>query len=190
MNTPGSIGNGQQAEITPMGPADEAAVLAFGQALPPHDRLFMRRDISQPKVVKAWIAAIAADRASSLLAWADGRVIGCTALIRDPLSWSAHVGELRVAVDRSTRGQGLGRELIQRSFTQALERGLEKLFVQMTTDQRGAIAIFEELGFHPEALLAGHVRDQDGRDHDIVVLAHDVGKVQARMSAYGLDEPA
>ena len=68
----------------------------------------------------------------------------------------------------------------------ALGAGLEKLSVQMTVDQQGAIALFESLGFKAEALLRDHVRDVDGRKHDIVVLGHNVAQVRAQMEAYGL----
>ena len=37
-----------------------------------------------------------------------------------------------------------------------------------------------------EALLRDHVRDVDGRKHDIVVLGHNVAQVRAQMEAYGL----
>ena len=40
-------------EFRLMTQADEAAVLAFAQKLPPHDLLFLPRNISQPKVVAA-----------------------------------------------------------------------------------------------------------------------------------------
>ena len=61
-----------------------------------------------------------------------------------------------------------------------------KLSVQMTVDQRGAITLFESLGFKAEALLRDHVRDVDGKTHDIVVLGHNVAQVRAQMEAYGL----
>ena len=61
--------------------------------------------------------------------------------------------------------------------------GLEKLVAQMTVDQRAAIAVFEELGFRAEALLARHVADRDGKLHDIVLLSHDVDAVRGRMQA-------
>jgi RimJ/RimL family protein N-acetyltransferase len=44
----------------------------------------------------------------------------------------------------------------------------------MTADQKGAIAIFERLGFQPEALLQDFVIDRSGRTHDRVVMSHDV----------------
>jgi RimJ/RimL family protein N-acetyltransferase len=76
--------------------------------------------------------------------------------------------------------------LSQETFALALGAGLEKLSVQMTVDQRAAIALFESLGFKAEALLRDHVRDISGRKHDIVVLGHDVAQVQAQLVAYGV----
>jgi hypothetical protein len=35
-------------------------------------------------------------------------------------------------------------------------------------------------------LLRDHVRDVDGKEHDIVVLGHNVPQVRAQMVAYGL----
>jgi RimJ/RimL family protein N-acetyltransferase len=58
----------------------------------------------------------------------------------------------------------------------------------MTVDQKGAIALFEGLGFSPEAVLRDHVRDRDGRKHDLVVLSHDVERVRARHAAFGLND--
>jgi ribosomal protein S18 acetylase RimI-like enzyme len=82
----------------------------------------------------------------------------------------------------------VGRALSQETFALALSIGLEKLLVQMTVDQTGAIAIFEGLGFKAEALLHDHVRDLAGRKHDIVVLSHNVRQVQAQLEAYGLPD--
>jgi len=93
-----------------------------------------------------------------------------------------------VLVSPAWRGKGLGRVLIQECFAQALELGLKKLVAQMTTDQRSAIAVFEELGFRAEALLSRHVADRSGAFHDLVLLSHDVAVVEARNDLYGLTD--
>jgi RimJ/RimL family protein N-acetyltransferase len=173
-------------EFRPMSRADEAAVLAFAQKLPTHDLLFLPRNISQPKVLSAWINEIERGAIASLLAVKDNKVVGCSALVRDPHSWSPHVGEIRMVVSRDVRGQGVGRALSQETFALALGAGLEKLSVQMTVDQQAAIALFESLGFKAEALLRDHVQDVGGKKHDIVVLGHNVAQVRAQMEAYGL----
>jgi N-acetylglutamate synthase-like GNAT family acetyltransferase len=175
-----------EIEFRLMSPADEAAVLAFAQKLPVHDLLFLPRDISEPKVLAAWIKEIERGAITSLLALKAGTVVGCGTLVRDPLSWSPHVGEIRSVVASDVRGLGVGRALSQETFALALGAGLEKLVVQMTVDQTGAIAIFEGLGFKAEALLRDHVKDKAGKSHDIVVLGHNVAQVRAQLEAYGL----
>lgn len=121
-------------EIRLMSPADEAAVLAFGKGLPTHDLLFLPRNISEPKVLSAWVKEIARGAITSLLAVRDGTVVGCGTLVRDPHSWSPHVGEIRMVVSLDVRGKGVGRTLSQETFALALGAGLEKLSVQMTVD--------------------------------------------------------
>jgi RimJ/RimL family protein N-acetyltransferase len=175
-----------EIEFRLMTRADEVAVLAFAKALPTHDLLFLPRNISQPKVLSAWINEIEAGDITSLLALKGGAVVGCGTLVKDSRSWSPHVGEIRMVVSLDMRGKGVGRALSQETFALALGAGLEKLSVQMTVDQRAAITLFESLGFKAEALLRDHVRDVDGRKHDIVVLGHNVAQVRAQMEAYGL----
>jgi RimJ/RimL family protein N-acetyltransferase len=148
--------------------------------------LFLPRNISQPKVLSAWIGEIERGAITSILAVKGGRVVGCGTLVRDPHSWSPHVGEIRMVVASEVRGQGVGRALSQETFALALGAGLEKLSVQMTVDQQAAIALFEGLGFRAEALLRDHVRDVDGNTHDIVVLGHNIAQVQAQLEAYGV----
>jgi RimJ/RimL family protein N-acetyltransferase len=177
-----------EIEFRLMSRADEAAVLAFAQKLPTHDLLFLPRNISEPKVLSAWIQEIERGDIVSLLAMKGGTVVGCGTLVRDRHSWSQHVGEIRMVVSQDVRGQGVGRALSQETFALALGAGLEKLSVQMTVDQRGAITLFESLGFKAEALLRDHVRDVDGKTHDIVVLGHNVAQVEAQMEAYGLPD--
>ena len=173
-------------EFRMMSRADEAAVLDFAQKLPAHDLLFLPRNISQPKVLSAWINEIERGGIVSLLAVRAGMVVGCGTVVCDLHSWSPHVGEIRMVVSPDVRGQGVGRALSQETFALALGAGLEKLSVQMTVDQQAAIALFEGLGFRAEALLRNHVRDVDGGKHDIVVLGHNVAQVRAQMEAYGL----
>jgi RimJ/RimL family protein N-acetyltransferase len=169
--------------------AAEGEVLAFAKTLPPHDLLFLRRDITQPRVLNAWARQLETGEITSLLARAaDGQMLGCTAVVRDEHSWSPHLGELRVLVAPAGRDRGLGRQLIQESFLIALGLGLEKLTAQMTPDQTGAINVFEEMGFKAEALLKDHVRDQQGEKHDIVILSHDVQGFQSQMQAYGITD--
>jgi N-acetylglutamate synthase-like GNAT family acetyltransferase len=175
-------------DIRYMRPGDENAVMAFARGLPAHDLLFLPRDITHPKVLAAWTREIERGAMTTLLALDGANVVGCATIAREPLSWSAHVGELRVVVAASMRGRKLGRVLSQDCFAIAVTMGIEKMTAQMTVDQSGAIAVFESMGYRAEALLRDHVKDRDGVTHDIAILSHDVARVASRLDAYGLGE--
>ncbi|MCC2109123.1 MAG: GNAT family N-acetyltransferase [Hyphomicrobiales bacterium] len=175
-------------EIRPLAASDEKALLAFARSLPPHDLLFLPRDISEPKVLKAWIRESEGGGMMSLVAAEGDTIVGCGAIAHDPLSWSPHVGELRVLLGPAARGKGVGRRLTQRLFALALEAGLQRIVAQMTVDQTAAISVFEGLGFRAEAMLRGHVKDRAGKRHDIVILGHEVADVLARLEAFGVVE--
>ncbi|WP_299323982.1 GNAT family N-acetyltransferase [Parasphingopyxis sp.] len=180
--------DGTDYALRAMTAEDKAAILAFAKSLPAHDLLFLTRDITKRRVVDAWIDQTDSGAIETVVAEQDGRLVGCSALITDPLSWSPHLGELRVLVDPAARQHGLGRVLIEQCFGKALDKGLKKLTAQMTVDQKGAITLFEELGFRGEALLRDHVRDAEDTLHDIVILACDVDRATSQLEAYGMSE--
>jgi len=171
-----------------MQPTDADEALAVSQTLPAHDLLFLPRDISEPRVMAAWMDQLRSGEIASLVISSEQGIVGFSAVVTDPRSWSPHVGELRVLLSPAVREFGLGRTLIQESFLMAVSRNLEKLTAHMTADQKGAIAVFQDLGFITEALLRDHVRDPEGETHDIFILSHNVAEFQARMVQYGLDE--
>lgn len=164
---------------------DRGAMEAFASGLPDHDLLFLGRDLKHPRVIAAWLEAIGEGWIDSLVADEGGTIVGTAALVRDPLGWSAHVGEVRLLVAPGRRGAGLGRDLLQALMAVAGERGLAKLTAAMTPDQTASIELFETLGFRGEALLRDQVRDRDGKSHDLVVLAYDAARVEAHHRAYG-----
>jgi L-amino acid N-acyltransferase YncA len=167
--------------------SDADAMVGFARSLPEHDLLFLSRDVREPRVVAAWLKAIEEGEIDSLIAEDDGQVVATAALVRDPLSWSAHVGEVRLLVASGRRGAGLGSDLLQGIFMIAKERGLSKLIARMTVDQVGSIALFEGVGFRAEAMLKDQVRGADGRSHDVAILSYDAARVAALHAATGIE---
>src|SRR5258708_34706996 len=96
-----------------MARSDEAAVLAFAQKLPTHDLLFLPRNISQPKVLSAWINEIERGAIVSLLAVKAGAVVGCGTLGRGPHSLSPACGGRRMAGSPGVRRPGGRRASVQ-----------------------------------------------------------------------------
>ncbi len=167
---------------------DEAAMVAFARSLPEHDLLFLARDITNEAEVADWVKSVEAGQIDTIVAVHDGAFVGYAAVHRSVMRWSAHVAELRVMVGPGLRGTGLGRQLTQEAFALGLVSGVEKMIAQMTLDQKGAIAVFEGLGFRPEALLRDHVKDREGKRHDLLMLSHEVARFAAQRAAYGVAE--
>lgn len=174
--------------IRPLENGDEEQLVAFAQGLPPSDLLFVDRDLRHPRVVEAWMNAIEAGEIDSQVAIVDGRIAGYSALVVDPLSWSPHVGEIRVAVGLEHRRSSIGRQLAMAAREKGAQLGLGKLIAKMTVDQHGAIALFEELGFRAEALLRDHVKAPDGELYDLAILSHDVAVSSAQRAMLGMAE--
>ena len=172
--------------IRPFTPDDRSAMLAFAQGLPEHDLMFLGRDLRHPRVVEAWAAAIGAGDIDSILFEDNGRIVGTAALVRDPLGWSGHVGEVRVLVATAARGHGVGRALLAEIIRIAQGRELRKLTARMTPDQASAIELFESHGFRGEAMLRDQAIDRAGHLHDIAVLSLDMARMSERQAAFGV----
>ena len=182
--------DGSEAALRLLRRADQDAFRAFTGTLTEHDLLFLRRDITDAAVLGAWFDEIERGKSITVVAEAGPQILGYGSLHLAIANWSQHVGEIRVLVGKDARGKGLGRVLTEAVFAQALDKGIEKIVAQMTIDQKGAIATFEELGFKAEALLRDHVKDRAGQKHDLLVYSHDVQNFQSQLDAYGVSEAA
>lgn len=169
-----TLADGAKVEIRKMTSADRDPMLAFANALPQEDLLFLRVDLTQPEVVDDWIANLEAGTSTSLVVYDNEGLIGYATVHRNPAPWTRRVGELRVNVNQAYRTRGLGKNLISEIFDVARGMGVRKLMANMTTDQHGAQAAFRRLGFMPEALLADHVEDRNGRSRDLVIMSYDI----------------
>ena len=180
---------GGEVEFRLLTPADEAQVLAFAQQLSTHDLLFLRRDISQPKVVAAWMEATRNDamrhrdrdarrrhgrlRDASSAMTCHGRAMSVNCASSSPrrcAAWArpeADPGRLRHRA-RDGPGEAGGAD---DAWTSAARSPCSKAWASSA-----------------EALLRDHVKDRDGKTHDIVILSHDVARFQAQRDAYGLSE--
>jgi ribosomal protein S18 acetylase RimI-like enzyme len=168
-------------EIRPLESNDTSALQEFLRRIPEGDRTFFKEPVDDPAVIAAWVQ----DRAGRFVAVRDGAVVGYVAVV--PLhAWSSHVGEIRLIVDPNRRGEGVGTALARRAIVDAFRGGLSKLVVEVLAQQESTIEMFRGLGFDPEALLRGQVRDRDDALQDLMILAHTASESSAAMVAAGL----
>lgn len=148
--------------------------IGFARDLPEEDLTFLTVDITDPEAMTEYYNAVEKGQAVSVLAEVNGRFVGYGSLACSQPYWTRHLGEIRLLVGREMRGKGLGRILASEVFQIAQEKGLRKLIARMAVEQKGAMQVFEHLGFSAEAMLHDFVMDRNGRTHDIIVMTHDV----------------
>ena len=163
------------ASLRLMEKSDRDRILDFARSLPPDDLLFLRKDITDPKVVDEWVRDVEAGRTITVLAAGDGELVGYGSLWLDESFWGRHVGEIRMLVRPDYRGLGVGRRLSFDVFAIAKDLGLDKIIARMTPEQKRTRARLERLGFTVDAVLRGFVRDREGKAHDLLVMSSDVG---------------
>ncbi len=72
------------------------------------------------------------------------------------------VGEaeiLRLAVDPGERRQGIARALVEEGLARLRREGIEVCYLEVSVDNRGAIAFYEDLGFVRTGRRRGYYRD-------------------------------
>ncbi len=168
------LDNGKSLRLRLMQASDRDEIIAFASGLPRLDVMFLRMDITDPRNVDEWIKNIEAGRTVTVLAYDGSTLAGWASLHYNEVLWTRHVGEIRTIVGGDYRGIKLGARLAEEIFTIANDLGLKKITAQMTADQKGARATFERIGFRPEALLADHVVDNEGRTHDMLIMSYDI----------------
>ena len=187
LSIPVMLRDGHTVTIRSMQAQDGPAVFEFFCTIPEEDRLFLRDDVTSPAWLERFLRQIDYASMVPLLAEYEGKVVGNATLYRPLYGWSAHVGEIRVAVARAWQRQGLGTALARELVKIAIDAGLEKIVASVVDNQTGAKRAFEKLGFHPEAVLKGHVKDIRGKRRDLFLLANDVSHIWEAMESITRD---
>ncbi|MEW6338107.1 MAG: GNAT family N-acetyltransferase [Acidobacteriota bacterium] len=182
-----TLRDGSHVTIRPMTGTDGAALLSFFRALPEEDRQYLRDDVTRQETVDRFVASVGDDRVFTLLAVHGDTIVGNGTLYRSHHGWTVHVGEVRVSVARSQQRNGLGSAIARLLVRHAVNAGLDKLVAEVVDNQIGAKRAFSKLGFLPEAVLRGHVKDIHGVKRDLVVMTSDVSHIWSTMEAMVAD---
>jgi len=176
--------DGSSVVLKPFGRKDKDALFLFFQKLPEADRLFLKDNVTDAAVVERWATELNYDKVFPILAWRGNEVVADATLHKNLGGWMKHVGTIRIVVASDFHRQGLGSILANELFLHALKCGLEKIVAEMMETQQGARKVFEKLGFKLEATFRGHVRDQIGVRHDLLVLTKDLEDFWANIQTH------
>jgi ribosomal protein S18 acetylase RimI-like enzyme len=178
------VRDGSTIVLKPFEKKDKDALFLFFQKLTERDRLFLKDNVTDPAVVERWATELNYDKVFPLLAWRGNEVVADATLHKNLGGWMKHVGTIRIVVASDYHRQGLGSILANELFLHALKCGLEKIVAEMMETQPGAKKVFEKLGFRQEAVFHGHVRDQIGVRHDLLILTKDLEDFWANIQTH------
>jgi RimJ/RimL family protein N-acetyltransferase len=98
------------------------------------------------------------------------QIVGWCDIIPYPEQGFTHVARLGMGLLKDYRGCGIGTRLLKACLAQAQDTSLEKIELQVFSDNAAAIALYQKLGFQPEG-CKHRGRKIDGQYQDIVLMA-------------------
>lgn len=121
-----------------------------------------------------FMAELASERASCVVAELDGRVAGylCLTTLLD----EAEI--LDVAVDPDLQGRGIGAQLVQWACDEATRRGAALMLLEVRATSKPAIALYERFGFKQTGLRKAYYEENiDAVLMDKMLMKEDVDAV-------------
>jgi len=173
--------NREMITIRLMVPEDENRLLEFFKSIPYEDRLVLRENTVDPKVIRRWVEEIDYDKVFPVIAEHRGRIIGDATLHMKQFGWQRHIGELRILIVKEYRGKGLGKIMIQELLNKASGVGLHHIQLSLVETQVKEIKVFERMGFKKIATLPNYVIDVTGEEHDLIILTTRVSDIWKKM---------
>jgi L-amino acid N-acyltransferase YncA len=165
-----SLEDGKPITLRPLLKADEAALQEYFGSLPPEERLCLKEDVTDPKVIENWIYEMDYDSVFPLIAFHNGNIVGDATLHFNPIGWTKHQGEVRLTTSTRFRVRGLGTILLQNLIDIATHLGLEQISIEIPPVMDKAFYLFEKMEFKEVARLQGFVKDLEGKESDLVVM--------------------
>jgi L-amino acid N-acyltransferase YncA len=152
--------------------ADDAAAIAdiYAQGIAGRQATFE----TEPPPPAAFAARIEGGE-PLIVAEHEGRVVGWASILpySDRCAYSG-VGEYTIYVDGVAQGAGVGRLLLERLLTLAVERGYYKLTSKIFPSNVASLALARRFGFREVGVHRRHGR-LDGEWRDVVVVEALVG---------------
>lgn len=175
--------DGTQVVLREMTPEDLDESLEFFASLPEEDRTYLRRDVTDRRVVERRIREMQSGNVKRIVATKDGRIVADGSLELSGESWKAHVGELRLIIAPAFQRKGLGVLMSKELYAMAAAARVDEIVVRMMRPQKGARRIFHKLGFREETILPDYVTDRAGRKQDMILMRCDLKSLWADMES-------
>ncbi|MGD6817406.1 N-acetyltransferase family protein [Metabacillus sp. 84] len=119
-----------------------------------------------------WIKQTYQDGGMILLAFSGRSLVGMLNVNRQKRNRRNHVCSFGISVTKNHQGSGIGKELMRRMIDWCKnERGLEKITLEVFSNNDIAIQLYEKLGFIEEGRMQKEIRYETGEYADMITMA-------------------
>ncbi len=165
-----TLDNGVQCLVRPLHRDDQPAFEKFHLSVPENERFLIKHRYTDSSLFLQVDEEPTLDERFSLLAFADGQIVGHATLHQRPGGWKRHIGMVGVLTHPDCRGVGLSKRLIGELVEVARHAGLTRLEAEFNGARKVAIQGFKVAGFDEIARLPDYLQDMQAKTYDWVLL--------------------
>lgn len=119
---------------------------------------------------RAFLKAVLDDSQPQVMAIVADQVVGFCDILANPAKGFTHVGRLGMGVRSEWRRQGIGRGMLDACLSLARKTAIEKVELDVYSDNLAAVRLYESCGFRAEGLKV-RGRKLEGRYQDVQLMA-------------------
>jgi hypothetical protein len=163
--------DGTGVTLRPLKPGDEDALFDMFSRFSKDELWFLNHDVSDPKLFEEWFRGLDLNRAVSIVALLEGRIISNAALMVKQYGAKSHIGKIRIAVDPHFRERLLGTWMLFDLVNFAMAVGLKKVVMRLVQEKDAFLMnAVRKLDFIEEAVLEDYVLDSGGNPCNLVIM--------------------
>ncbi|HYM53063.1 MAG TPA: GNAT family protein [Candidatus Dormibacteraeota bacterium] len=168
-----TAGDGRHWTLRPARPTDARALSRLFAAVRGEGRWLVTPPaaVSEPSEAFYIGEMIRGGDGLTLVAEADGEVVGNLLVSLDRNVVSEHIGTLSICVAADWRDVGIGSAMVEAGVAWARDRGLAKMALGVFPDNERAIAVYERAGFVREGVRRRQYRGPNGTFRDELLMA-------------------
>ncbi|MTH55647.1 GNAT family N-acetyltransferase [Bacillus mangrovi] len=119
-----------------------------------------------------WIRQTYKDGGMILLAFSGKSLVGMLSVSRHVRIRRSHVCSFGISVIKSQHGKGIGGQLMRTMMEWCTsQQGLEKITLEVFSNNKKAIQLYEQMGFKEEGRMRNEIRYRDGTYADMITMA-------------------
>ena|ERR1700730_8651363 len=162
--------NGPQVQIRPARESDAASTRDAVKAVAAEKWYLATVDGFSLKQTRAFLKRVVDGSLPQVLAVVEDQVVGFCDILPNASIGFTHVGRLGMGVRLEWRRQGIGRRMLGNCLSLARNAGIEKVELEVFSDNIAAVRLYDSFGFRPEGLKV-RGRKLEGRYQDVVLMA-------------------